>query len=170
MRRRRRAQNMMINRIRHGFSMLEMVIVLAVISILALMAVPSMFDSTIRQQVQDGAALSNVAKVGVMTAYALTNEMPANNEAAGVPLADKIVGNYITRVEVVDGAVTLTFGNSVNSSIKGKKLTFRPAVVKDSPTVPIAWLCNTAAVPNGMTVFGANRTDIPAKWLPISCR
>ncbi len=155
---------------KRGFTMIEMVMVLAVISILALMVAPTFYDRTIRMQVQEGAGLANVAKTGVMTVYALSGEMPPNNEAAGAPVADKIISNYITRVEIVEGAVTLTFGNSANTSLHGKKLTFRPAVVKDSPAVPITWLCNTAAVPSGMVVYGANRTDIPAKWLPITCR
>lgn len=150
--------------------MIEMVMVMAVIAILAMMMVPSMFDRTIRLQVQDGMSLANVAKNAVAGYYALKTEVPATNEEAGVPPKDKIIGNYVSGVEIVDGAVTITFGNSVNSSIKDKRLTLRPAVVKDAPTVPVAWLCNNAAVPKGMTAMGTNQTDIPGKWLPLECR
>ena len=77
---------------------------------------------------------------------------------------------FRSEVGIDAGAVTIVFGNNVNSSVAGKRLTMRPAIVKDAPTVPIAWLCNKAAVPNGMTAMGINRTDIPGKWLPIECR
>ena len=150
--------------------MIEMVMVLAVISILALMVAPTFYDRTIRQQVVEGMGLANVGKTGVLTVFALTGEMPHNNEAAGVPVATLIVSNYVSAVEVVDGAVTITFGNSANTSIRGKKLTLRPAHVKEAPQVPVTWLCSTAAVPNGMVVEGLNRTDIPPKWLPVTCR
>ena len=46
----------------------------------------------------------------------------------------------------------------------------RPAVVKDEPKVPIAWLCHNVPVPDKMEVKGHNRTNIPSKWLPVECR
>jgi len=155
---------------KRGFTIIEMVIVIAVIAILAMMMAPSFFDRTVRVQVQDGMALAAVAKNNVMAYYALKGELPADNSEAGAPPKEKIVGNYVTGVEIINGMVTITFGNNVNASIRGKRLSFRPAIVKDAPTVPIAWLCNNAAVPNGMTASAANQTDIPAKWLPLECR
>ena len=153
-----------------GFSMIELVTILAIIAILAMMAVPTFIDRNVRLQVQEGMSLANLAKAGVSGFYAVKNEMPLNNEEAGVPPKEKIVSNFVSEVKVDAGAVTITFGNNVNGSVAGKHLTLRPAIVKDAPTVPVAWLCNKAAVPNGMTVMGENRTDIPGKWLPIDCR
>jgi type IV pilus assembly protein PilA len=153
-----------------AFTMIEMVMVIAIIAVLALMMAPQMFDRTIRVQVAEGIKLADLARSGVTAYYATKAEMPASNDAAGVPPKDKIISNYVTGVQITDGAVTITFGNSVNSSIKDKHLTLRPAIVKDTPGVPPTWLCNNAAVPNGMTVMGVNATDIPAKWLPIDCR
>ena len=153
-----------------GFTLIELVIVMSVIAILALMAVPTFLDRNVRLQVQEGMALATLAKSSVSAFYGAKNELPANNDEAGLPPGQKIVGNYVSEVGVEAGAVTVTFGNNVNSSVAGKRLTLRPAIVKDAPTVPIAWLCHSAAVPKGMEVMGINHTDIPAKWLPLECR
>ena len=153
-----------------GFTMIELVIVLSIIAILALMAAPTFLDRNVRLQVQEGMSLANLAISGVNSFYAGKNDVPINNEEAGAPPKEKLVSNVVAEVSIDGGAVTITYGNNVNASIAGKRLTLRPAIVKDAPTVPVAWLCNNAAVPNGMTVMGTNRTDIPARWLPLECR
>lgn len=156
-----------------GFSMIELVMVLAVVAILALMAVPTFIDRNIRLQVEEGLALATLAENGVRSFYVNPknkNEFPANNEDAEIPPKEKIVNNVVSEVNVDAGAVTITFGNNVNGSIAGKHLTRRPAIVKDTPMTPMSWVCNTAAVPKEMTAIGENRTDIPEKWLPIRCR
>jgi type IV pilus assembly protein PilA len=156
--------------IKSGFTMIELVMVMAVVAILALLAVPTLLDRNVRLQVQEGISLAGLAKNGVNAFYGAKNELPGGNEEAGVPPKEKIVSNVVAEVSIDGGAVTITFGNNVNSSIMGKHLTLRPAIVKDAPTVPIAWLCNSKPVPNGMTASGTNRTDIPGRWLPIDCR
>lgn len=153
-----------------GFTMIELVMVLSVVAVLALLAVPTFLDRNIRLQVQEGMTLANLAKNGVGAFYGAKNQLPAGNEEAGVPPKEKIISNYVTEVSIDAGAVTITYGNNINAAVAGKRLTLRPAFVKDAPTVPVAWLCHTAAVPNGMTVDSADRTDIPGKWLPIECR
>jgi type IV pilus assembly protein PilA len=153
-----------------GFTVVEMMVVLGVIATLALMTVPSLIEKTVRDQVAEALPIADVAKLPVALSWATTQAMPANNAAAGLPLADKIVGNYVSSVAVDDGAINITFGNRVNGSLKGKILTVRPAVVADSPVVPVAWVCGNATVPDKMTVKGVNRTDVPPLYLPLSCR
>jgi type IV pilus assembly protein PilA len=68
------------------------------------------------------------------------------------------------------GAIHITFGNRANGALQGKMLTLRPAVVDDAPIVPIAWVCGLAPVPGNMSAKGANRTNIPANYLPLKCR
>jgi type IV pilus assembly protein PilA len=96
--------------------------------------------------------------------------MPADNAAAGLPGAAQIVGNYVSGVAVLDGAVTITFGNRANPGVLGKMLTLRPAVVVTAPVVPIAWVCGHASGPAGMTVLGADATNLPVPYLPLNCR
>jgi type IV pilus assembly protein PilA len=153
-----------------GFTWIEMLAVIAVVGILALMAVPSLEESAKRKQVKDALALADVAKTGVQVAYTLTGDMPADNKAAGVPDADKIVGTLVKAVTVEQGAVTITLGNNAHRSLVDKHVTLLPAIVPGEPRVPIAWLCHSSNVPQNMQVRGADKTDLPAAWLPIECR
>lgn len=147
-----------------------MMVVLGVIAVLALMAVPSMQEGALRKQVKEGLALADVAKPAVQAAWSLAGEMPADNKAAGLPEAEKIVGNLVSAVRVDGGAVTLTFGNNAGKVISGKKVTLRPAVVADQLIVPIAWLCHDVSVPKGMEVRGRDETNLPSTVLPVECR
>jgi len=147
-----------------------MMMVVGVIALLALMAIPSLRDGAVRKQVKEGMALADVAKAGVQAAWAVAGVMPADNKAAGIPAREKIVGSFVTDVNVDQGAITLTFGNNASKAIEGKRLTLCPAVVPDEPTVPIAWLCHAIGVPKGMEVRGRDETDVPPEWLPVECR
>lgn len=153
-----------------GFTWIEMLFVLGAIALLSLLAIPALRDRALRRQVQDGLALADVAKGGVQAAWAATGDMPASNEAAGVPPHDKIVGSLVTDVSVDQGAITVTFGNNASKALEGKRVTVRPAVVADERAVPIAWLCHAIGVPKGMQVRGTDETDVPPEWLPVDCR
>ncbi|WP_457335143.1 pilin [Rhizobacter sp. P5_C2] len=161
---------MNITQQRRGFTLIELMIVIAIIGIMATMAVPSLQDRVIRAQVAEGLALADFAKQSVQGYYAKTHRLPASNEAAGLPPAERIVGNHVASLSVVDGAITITFGNQSNRNLSGRKLTLRPAVVADYPQVPIAWVCGTAEVPDKMKAGGRNATDLPGPHLPLDCR
>ena len=154
---------------RTGFTLLEMLVVLGVIAILSLIALPSYLDRIVRKQIDEALPLAEIAKKPVAAAWAMTHALPADNAAAGLPAPDRIVGNHVSAVTVSDGAIHITFGNSVNRSIRGRILTLRPAVVEDAPIVPVAWICGNAPVPDKMTVMGANLTSVPAIFLPLNC-
>ena len=153
-----------------GFSIVEMMIVIGVIATLALMTVPTFLEKSVRDQVNEALPLAEIAKPPISIAWALAQALPADNAAAGLPAADKIVNNYVSAITVQDGAIHLTFGNRINNSLKGKVLTLRPAVVADTPAVPVAWVCGNATVPDKMTVKGLNKTDVPPLYLPLKCR
>ena len=153
-----------------GFSLIEMMMVISVIAILALIALPTMMDKLVRDQITEALPLAELATGPVSAGWATTKTFPADNAAAGLPEADRIVSNWISAVSIKDGAVNLTFGNRANGSLKGKTLTLRPAVVEDLPIVPVSWVCGQAAAPNRMTLKGENRTNIPAAHLPLRCR
>lgn len=159
----------MTKRVR-GFTMAEMIAVIAVISILALMAVPSFQDRVVRQQIQSAIPLADIAKPGIASAWAAKQTLPADNLSMGLPVPEKIVNNYVSALTVQDGAIHLTFGNRASKAISGKILTLRPAVVADTPVVPVTWVCGNAEPPDQMTVKGNNLTNVPSPFLPIECR
>jgi type IV pilus assembly protein PilA len=153
-----------------GFTAIEMMVVLAVVAILMMMALPTYQDKFIRDQIAEGLPLADIAKAPVAAAWTLAQSLPADNAAAGLPPAEKIVNNFISAVAVQDGAVHITFGNRANNAIRGKILTLRPAVVEDAAVVPVTWVCGFASPPGNMSPKGANRTDIPPTFLPARCR
>ena len=155
---------------RRGFTLIEMMVVVAVIAILALMAFPTYQDKLVRDQVNEALPLADLAKAPVAASWTLLKLFPADNAAAALPPPEKIVSNLVSAVVIEGGAIHITFGNRANGAIRGKVLTLRPAVVEDAPVVPVAWVCGLAPVPGNMTARGANRTNVPANYLPLKCR
>ena len=145
-------------------------VVVGIIAILSLIALPSYLDKFIRDEIAEALPLAEIAKAPVSIAWATTQSFPADNATAGLPSADKIVGNYVTSVAILSGAINITFGNRANSAIKGKVLTLRPVVVTDTPIVPVAWICGGAPIPDKMTANGDNKTNVPDAYLPFRCR
>ena len=150
--------------------MLEMMVVLGIVAILILMAVPTYQDKFIRDQVAEALPLAEIAQKPVSASWTALRSFPADNAAAGLPTADRIVNNFVSSIAVENGALHITFGNRANGNLKGKILTLRPAVVEDAPIVPVAWVCGQAPVPGKMTARGENRTNIALDHLPVKCR
>lgn len=153
-----------------GFTLIEMIVVMAIIAILALMLVPTYQDKLIRDQIVEALPLADIAKKRIEASWSSAQAFPRNNHAAGLPPAEKIVSNHISATLVKDGAIHITFGNSANVQIMGKTLSIRPAIVADAPIVPIAWVCGNATGPDKMTIKGENRTNVPLSYLPFNCR
>lgn len=153
-----------------GFTLIELMIVISIISILATMAVPSFQDQIIRTQVKESYSLSKFVMNSIEAYYKEYGRLPKNNHTAGVPKPDKILGNYVQRVVVSMGGIHITLGNRVNKHVMGNVISIRPAIVKDEPQVPIAWVYGYATVPEGMTVVGDNKSNIENRFLPVSSR
>ena len=153
-----------------GFSLLEMMAVVAIIAILAAMALPSYLFKITREQIEKSMPLADIAKTPIELAWKMGSELPANNEAAGLPSADKIVNNYVQSVAIENAAIHITFGNRANGALKGKILTLRPAVIADANIVPVAWVCAGAEAPEKMTLIGTDKTNIDVQNLPLICR
>lgn len=159
-----------MNKKKNGFTLIELMIVITIMSILATIAIPSFQDRVIRTQVQEALNLSEIAKKGVEDYYSAKKTFPDSNVEAGLPAADKIIGNFVTGVSIRNGVIDVYLGNKINKHADQKIVTIRPAIVKGEPRVPIAWIPGFASVPEGMTVVGENRSDILPRLLPIICR
>ena len=153
-----------------GFTLIELMVVVAIIAILALMAVPSYHDKYIREQVIEAMRLTDIAKGPIAAAWSTSKTFPDDNAGAGLPAPDKVVSNYVKSLTVEAGAIHVMFGNQANGALRGMTLSLRAAVVEDAPIVPVAWVCGFAAAPEKMIVTAANKTDLPRGWLPVNCR
>jgi type IV pilus assembly protein PilA len=153
-----------------GFTLIEMMVVLAIIAVLALMMAPTYNDRAVREQIAEALPLADIAKKPIGAAWSATQAFPADNAAAGLPPAEKIVSDKVSAVTVDKGSIHVRFGNRANGALRDKVITLRPAVVEDAPIVPITWLCGTAAPPDKMSAKGPNRTDVPPRYLPARCR
>jgi len=152
-----------------GFTLIELMIVVAIIGILASIAIPAYQNYTIRAQATEAFSLASELKGPIQEYRKERGRFPADNAAAGVPPADKLIGNYVTRVEIRDGAISITFGNFVNKAIDGQVLTLQPLVVTGSPASPMSWRCGYRGVPRGMEAVGENRTTVNPIFLPTAC-
>jgi len=153
-----------------GFTLIELLIVIAIVAVLALIALPGVPDKLIRERIVESIRLVDIVKGPVAASWSQNKGLPLDNAAVGLPVADKIVNDYISSVAVESGAIQITFGNHANPAIRGKVLTLRPGVIEDATVVPITWVCGDASPPDKMVAKGLNKTDVPARYLPFNCR
>jgi type IV pilus assembly protein PilA len=162
-----------------GFTLIELMIVVAIIGILAAIAIPAYQDYTIRSQVTEGLNLAGAVKASVAESYADKGIWPADNEAAGIMLADDSgpanpSGKYVTGIQVDTGTINITYGGQANANILNSILSLRPRVSENDDVI---WLCgyNVGTGVSGLTdpSSGASAdgtTDIASKYVPASCR
>jgi len=156
----------MIKATQKGFTLIELMIVVAIIGILAAIAIPAYQDYTIRAQVTEGLNLSGAVKAAVAETFAQTGSWPATNSEAGV--GSQISGKYVTSVTVGDGGITITYGNQANTKIGAETLGLSPYT---SPNDDVIWVCGAHTPPSGATVGGtAGTTSVIDKYLPQTCR
>jgi len=153
-----------------GFTMIEVMVAVAIVAILALLAIPGYQNRIIRDQILEAAPLTDLSKKQVAAAWTAVHVLPVDNAAAGLPVPEKMVNNFVGAVAIESGAIHVTFANRAHKLLRGKVLTLRPAMVDDAPIVPIAWVCGYAPVPSNMSAKGENRTSVPARYLPLNCQ
>lgn len=146
-----------MNKMQKGFTLIELMIVVAIIAILAAIALPAYQNYLIRSQVSEGAVLAGGAKVAVSEFYSNKGHWPTTSESAGLPATDSsISGKYVSGVDAAGGIIVATFGGEANDAIDTDTLIFSPIDKGGS----IDWTCSKTAT-------GATLED---KYLPSSCR
>ncbi|HEZ7240280.1 TPA: pilin [Neisseria meningitidis] len=163
-----------MNTLQKGFTLIELMIVIAIVGILAAVALPAYQDYTARAQVSEAILLAEGQKSAVTEYYLNHGEWPKNNTSAGVATSTDIKGKYVQSVEVKNGVVTAIMASSnVNNEIKGKKLSLWAKRQNGS----VKWFCGqpvqraSTATDAAITAANGNSNNgINTKHLPSTCR
>ncbi|HEZ6659798.1 TPA: pilin [Neisseria meningitidis] len=164
-----------MNTLQKGFTLIELMIVIAIVGILAAVALPAYQDYTARAQVSEAILLAEGQKSAVTEYYLNHGEWPANNSSAGVASTPSdIKGKYVQSVEVKNGVITATMASSnVNNEIKDKKLSLWAKRQDGS----VKWFCgqpvaraNANGANNDEVTADSGNEKIDTKHLPSTCR
>ena len=155
----------MKKQMQQGFTLIELMIVVAIIGILAAVGLPAYQDYTIRAQVSEGPQLAGGLKTSIAEDFASDGTWPSDNTAIGV--TDTVSGSYVSSITSSSGVITITFGNKAHSAITGGTLDLRPAT---SAAGDVGWVCGRANTPATLTVVGTDATSVMDKYLPTASR
>jgi type IV pilus assembly protein PilA len=158
----------MLKQVQKGFTLIELMIVIAIIGILAAIAIPAYQNYTIRAQVTEGLTLADGWKTAIAEYYANTGNMPATT--ANLTGTTNSIGKYESSISVSNGSIVIAYGNQANAKLQvsgSNTLALNPYTNSNND---VLWQCGLSATPSGGTTVAATvSSTVPAQYLPTSC-
>jgi type IV pilus assembly protein PilA len=144
---------------------------LPVIGILAIAAIPAYRDFAVRAQIAEGLELAEPHQAAVVAAWEASARDFAHIDSASAGSDLPRRGKYVQSVDIVTGAIVITYGRAADAALQRRTLTIVPAL--DASAQTVAWQCGRGAAPEGFeSIFEepARLTDVPDEYLPTGCR
>jgi type IV pilus assembly protein PilA len=163
----------MLKQMQKGFTLIELMIVVAIIGILAAIAIPAYQNYTVRAQVTEGLNLADGWKTGIAEYYANNGTWPTTANLTGTQTS---TGKYVTSVDAVVGGIVVVYGNQANASALAAGQNTLGLAAYTNANNDIVWICGSAIAPaaasltpaSGATVT-ATTTTVKAQYLPSTC-
>ncbi len=146
-----------MRKVQQGFTLIELMIVVAIIGILAAIAIPAYQDYTIRAKVTEGLNLASAAKSAVSEYRITIGNFPTTNQAAGIGAPTNIQSKYVRSITVLGtGIVEIQFTGTLDPNLAANTLYFTPSIGTKSA---VDWICT-----------GGRGGSLNVKYRPANCR